>query len=91
MFTAATAAVALTLALGGAPAVASTSAPVAAIGAAPAAAATAPSVRPMIWGSVIKVLTSKQACIAARDFYNTLPLPPVKCLKMGKVWVVVPR
>ncbi|WP_221584031.1 hypothetical protein [Microbacterium sp. G2-8] len=51
------------------------------------------TVQPLIWGSVIKVLTSKPACISARDFYNnTFPdLPKVKCLKMGKVWVVVPR
>lgn len=43
------------------------------------------------WGSVIKILSSKPTCIAARDFYNTLPFPKVKCVKRGKVWVVIPR
>lgn len=60
---------------------------------APATAVSAGStnIRPMIWGSVIKILTSKPACIAARDFYNTLPFDKVKCVKLGKVWAVVPR
>lgn len=62
--------------------------------AAPAAttlSAGASSIRPMVWGSVIKIVTSKPACIAARDLYNTLPFGKVKCVKLGKVWAVVPR
>ena len=56
-----------------------------------AVSVSASGIKPMVWGSVIKILTSKPACIAARDFYNTLPFDKVKCVKLGKVWAVVPR
>jgi len=49
------------------------------------------NIKPMVWGAAIRILTSKPACIAVRDFYNTLPLPKVKCIQLGKVWAVVPR
>lgn len=42
------------------------------------------------WGAVIKVLTSKPACEAAKAFYNTTfpNYPKLKCRKAGKVWLL---
>ena len=47
---------------------------------------------PMIWSKVIRVATSRGACEAIRDALNrNKELPPVKCKKLGKVWVVIPK
>lgn len=46
-------------------------------------------VKPMFWGYVIKILTTKTAC------ENALRVMPgnadLKCMNAGKVWVIVPN
>src|SRR6218665_1996775 len=35
------------------------------------------NIKQMVGGAATRILTSKPACIAVRDFHNTLPLPTV--------------
>ncbi|MDO4898034.1 MAG: hypothetical protein Q3965_01890 [Rothia sp. (in: high G+C Gram-positive bacteria)] len=46
--------------------------------------------QPMVWPVVIRILGSKPACEAARDFYNSKfpDYPKLKCRKSGKVWLL---